>query len=380
MDDHKTEAELMREGAELRRRVAELEAALAEARQTAQRLRENDNRFRLLVESMTDLVGLIGPNEERFYISPSFFKATGFTPEEIQATDFRTRVHPDDLELVERAREANLRGEATRIEYRARRKDGSYFWLEIQATPILDSEGRVEKIVRCSRDVTQRKKMLDAIQEEQRTLRRSLQLHDLDRRLIAYEIHDGAAQHLAAAQMYLRAADPQASLSPEEKADFYGLGLDLLRMSLAELRQVISGLRMGTLEDFGLASAVEELVDQSAEQGGPAIELANHCREARFPMAIENSAFRILQELLTNARRHSQSERVRLDISRDEKHVRLEVQDWGVGFDPQKLPPTSFGLRGVRERTQLLGGQLSVESAPGQGTKVCVLLPVVLDS
>lgn len=142
----------------MRIRLQEVEASLAETRRAEASLRENADRYRLLADSMEDVVGLSDTHGRRLYTSPSYFRLTGWTPEEILATDWRMRIHPDDLPRIEAAHRANLRGEATWAEYRCRRKDGSFLWLEVRATPILNQSGDVEKILWCSRDVTERKR------------------------------------------------------------------------------------------------------------------------------------------------------------------------------------------------------------------------------
>ena len=91
----------------------------------------------------------------------------------------------------------------------------------------------------------------------------------------------------------------------------------------------------------------------------------------------ENTIYRIVQEALTNARKHSQSERIRLAIVQQDNEVRIEVQDWGVGFRLEQIGDQCFGLHGIRERTRLLGGRTVIESSPGQGTTIVVEMPLV---
>jgi PAS domain S-box-containing protein len=135
--------------------LLEVETSLAEARLVEASLRETADRYRLLADSMEDIVGLADTHGGRLYVSPSYYRLTGWTPAEVLATDWRTRVHPDDLPRIEAAHRANLRGEATWAEYRCRCKNGTFVWLEVRATPIRDNAGDVEKILWCSRDVSE---------------------------------------------------------------------------------------------------------------------------------------------------------------------------------------------------------------------------------
>jgi len=97
----------------------------------------------------------------------------------------------------------------------------------------------------------------------------------------------------------------------------------------------------------------------------------------RLPPSLENAIYRIAQEGLANACKHSQSERVRLSLVRQKgSFVRLEIRDLGVGFSPSQAEQGRFGLEGIQERTRLLGGQATIESFPGKGTRIIIYLPL----
>jgi PAS domain S-box-containing protein len=130
--------------------------------------RERLSQVTLLLNTTEEFVGLVGVNEERLFVNPAFCRATGYSPEEVVTTDFRQRVHPDDLELVEQTRQANLRGERTHIEYRCRRKDGSYLWLDLRATPLPGPDGKIAWIAWTSRDVSERKRLEQELRDSRR--------------------------------------------------------------------------------------------------------------------------------------------------------------------------------------------------------------------
>jgi len=95
---------------------------------------------------------------------------------------------------------------------------------------------------------------------------------------------------------------------------------------------------------------------------------------------LENTIFRIVQESLANARRHSQSMKVRIRVVQREDGIRIEVQDWGVGFNPRKIAEGHFGLEGIKERTRLFRGAFTIRSSPGKGTRIVVQLPLLTSS
>jgi signal transduction histidine kinase len=92
---------------------------------------------------------------------------------------------------------------------------------------------------------------------------------------------------------------------------------------------------------------------------------------------LENALYRIVQEALTNACKHSKSKKVTVTMIQEEQDVRLEVQDWGIGFNPEAVEKGHFGLEGIRQRVRLLGGRLTIESTPGSGTLVQVVVPIL---
>src|SRR5262249_17285247 len=157
-------ARLLEEIAQLRRQLAERDAQI-------ESLRQSEARFRLMAEATNDLISLTTVTGEKLYASPSYQHFTGYAPDEVLNTPFHIRVHPDDLEFVKQARAANLRGASTQIEYRCLRKDGSHFWLDVRATPIPVADGGPGTILRCARDISDRKRAEESLQTSDRRFR-----------------------------------------------------------------------------------------------------------------------------------------------------------------------------------------------------------------
>ncbi|MCU0963234.1 MAG: ATP-binding protein, partial [Pirellulaceae bacterium] len=151
-----------------------------------------------------------------------------------------------------------------------------------------------------------------------------------------------------------------------------------VRRASAELRGVMSRLRTPVLDKFGLVDAIEDMVTQlQTAQGSPRIEYHHEVAFRRLEPTLENALFRISQEALTNACRHSQSDRVHIELTQSERGGVLEVRDWGCGFHQHRVTENRFGLEGIRERARLLGGTCTIRSEPGQGTVVRVEFPVL---
>lgn len=207
------------------------------------------------------------------------------------------------------------------------------------------------------------------------TLRTLLDRQERERQLVAYEIHDGLAQYLSAAIMHLEAYN--ASLSPGHSgtASITEV-LRLLRQASTETRQLIAGLRPPALDELGIIDAIETLVADARLEIGK-IMFSHALLGDRLPPETETTLFRIVQESLTNIRRHADASTVTLLLATEsDQSVLLQVTDDGCGFDPTNVKDGRFGLESIRQRAGLLGGTVKLTSQPGEGTTLEIRLPV----
>ena len=206
-------------------------------------------------------------------------------------------------------------------------------------------------------------------------LRDLIEIQERDRRLVAYEIHDGLAQQLTGTiysfQVFLQFREK----SPDVAEEAFRRGMDLLAESLAETRRLINGLRPPILDDHGIVDAIDYLVCENNTLGNVSIDYEPDFPEIRLAPSLENTLFRITQESLSNIRKHSQSQRAEVAICRQDDRVLLMIRDWGIGFDQQKVANDRFGLRSIRDRATLLGGHADIHSILGEGTVVVADLP-----
>ena len=385
------EAALQEAHQELERRVTRRTAELAEAnerlvwevrerKRAEETLRENEERYRSLVETTTDLIFEIDLDGVYTYVNSKAKDLTGYEPEElIGKTIFEFLPRDEGKRIAEIIWEKATEGESvSKIEIERLHKTGRAIVSETSGVPIFDSKGKCCGFRGISRDVTQRKKAEEAIRKEQQHLRRSLEASDQERKLIAYEIHDGLTQHLTAAVMQFQTFSRLQSRKPLEAAKVFDTGMQMLGHSLSEARRLISGVRPPLLDEVGVLAAVESLIYETASRETEIrIEFHHKVEFARLAPALENALYRIVQESLANACRHSKSEKARIEILQIGDHVRVEVRDWGVGFAPQSVDEGCYGLAGIRERARVLGGRATIDSTPGEGTRVTVELPLM---
>ena len=207
-------------------------------------------------------------------------------------------------------------------------------------------------------------------------LYRLLEIQERERQLISYEIHDGIAQYLAGAIMHFQAWE--AALGDHPGVVELHEGMRLLRAAADESRRLIGGLRPPALDELGIVEAIESLV-ADARVEVPAIDFRPDLPGIRLSPGLETTIFRIVQESLSNIRKHAAARTASVAVTRSDEIVMIRVTDDGQGFDPETVPADRFGLEGIRQRSRLFGGTCRIDSAPGQGTTVEVSLPAPIE-
>ena len=196
-----------------------------------------------------------------------------------------------------------------------------------------------------------------------------------ERNHLARELHNSAKQAGLAAIMQIGAARARLESDPISAAAHLAEADELVHQVQQELTGLIWELRPVGLSGQDLPAALKTAIERWSRQTNIPANLSVDLASA-LPAAVEEALFRILQESLANVARHSQAGQVEIALSLKNDQASLVVHDDGVGFDPAQIQPTELGLRSMRERADALGGSLSVESAPGQGTYITVLLPL----
>jgi signal transduction histidine kinase len=202
-------------------------------------------------------------------------------------------------------------------------------------------------------------------------LRRVVEGQELERRRLARELHDETGQALTSILLGLRsvedASDPEQAL-----ADLR----ELVVRTLQDVRALAVQLRPKALDDFGLAAALERLVQTFAEASGVRVELEARLGDRRLPSEVETTLYRIVQEALTNVVKHAGATSVSILLVRREGAAMLVIEDDGRGFEVGNERADGLGLAGMRERVALHDGRLTVESAPNGGTTLAVEVPL----
>ncbi|BBM70759.1 PAS domain-containing sensor histidine kinase [Rhodothermus marinus] len=212
-----------------------------------------------------------------------------------------------------------------------------------------------------------------------RLSRQLLVAHEEERRRIARELHDEVGALLTSAQLCLGMAQTDVSEAQQTLAQNLQEARALIDRLSQEIRQLTLQLRPPLLDELGLVGALQAYIERYHKQTGIRVHLHTELEpELRLPELIELTAYRFVQEALTNVARHAQTEEVAVQLRLTDRELLLVVEDQGVGFDPEQAFATgrSMGLAAMRERIELLGGWLEIASHPGQGTRLKALLPL----
>jgi signal transduction histidine kinase len=242
----------------------------------------------------------------------------------------------------------------------------------------LDLERRVEERTRELEDLYRQLKERDAWREE--LLRKVISAQEDERKRLARELHDETSQTLSALAMKIETA--LAAWPSEASRDRLTEARGLTVRTLEELHRLIFDLRPSVLDDLGLLSAIRWYAERHLEPRGISVRCEFSGFGGRLMPELETALFRVAQEAITNIAKHSGAETVLIQCLERDGRITIEVEDDGKGFSPASLPPPAarergLGLMGMRERVELFGGTLELDSAPGSGTRIAVSVPAV---
>jgi signal transduction histidine kinase len=194
-----------------------------------------------------------------------------------------------------------------------------------------------------------------------------------ERNRVARELHDILAHTLSGVAVELEAVRALWQVDSDRAQSMLSHSLQATRDGLTETRRALQELRASPLEDLGLALAVRSLAESAAGRAGFRLDL--HITEplGDYPPAVQQCIYRVTQEALANAAAHSGAHCVSLTLNGSPERLRLEIQDDGRGFDPAALSEDQYGLRGMRERVEMICGQFEVHSQVGQGVKISLV-------
>ena len=367
--------------------AAMLEMALAKAaseraqRQAEEALRDSEERYRQVVSSSTDAVMVFDAETREFIeVNEACTSLYGYSRDE-----FLNMSHSEitsEQEASDDSIQKTLEGKLDSIPLRYhRKKDGSVFPVEISASTFTYKGRRV--ICGVVRDFTERKKTEQELLDYQTQLQRlALELsstEERERRRVAEDLHDHASQSLAALVMNLQMLR-KADLS-EDHAEALERSVEMLRRMSADIRTLTFELCPPMLYEMGLSPAVAYLVEQFQKQHDGNFHFSDDGQPKPLNENTRALVYRAVRELLVNATRHADARAVTVSMAGGDGYLSVTVEDDGVGFYASDATSggrkgAGLGLFSIRERLGLIGGRLEVESEPGQGSRLKMVVPL----
>jgi PAS domain S-box-containing protein len=346
-------------------------------------LRESEEHCRMLVENvgghavfMLDAEGFVTE------WTGSAQRVKGYAPEEVIGRHVSVFYAPEEIEAGDPGRELAepLReGRAEREAWRGG-KDGERIWVNEVATAVRDGGGNLVGFTKISRDLTERRE-LEAERELSRTRELTALVEAAERERISRELHDRVAHHMGVAHQSLELYAALREAAPERAAEKLALARETTRVALDQIRALsaeLKRLRDQELE-VGIEAALQALAETTVPEG-IALDVSISGDESAVPEPVGVQIYLPMRRAIRNAVRHSGCGRIGARLEILDGEVRGTVEGDGMVFDPEAVgratPSWGVGLRSMRERAEMLGGTLRLNSAPGTGTRAEVRVPL----
>lgn len=314
------------------------------------------------------------PGPKITYVNAAFTDITGYEPHEVVGKTPRILQGPETepwvLDRLKKRLKQGLAFEGEAINYR---KNGTPYVNHWSIAPVENDDGQITHWVSVQRDVTERRRMNERLMEVQ----------EEERQRLARRIHDELGGLLTSLQMEvdqarMRLTDTNNPDAPEDL-------LDSVEDRIDDIAHVVRTLTHEEsprlLADYGLSEALSRLVGTIEERAGMEIAFHNEIRnEERLSSLLERVVYRILRESLLNVAQHANTNTAQVILNKTNRKLRLHIIDHGTGFDvsEQHSEEETYGLAGIRERVDKLNGTLTIDTAPGEGTRLTATLPLSL--
>ncbi len=346
-----------------------------------------NRRLALIAQQSSDAIMIHDLDGRVSYWNPAAERLFGFPAADIVGQSVRLITPPDrEEELATQTERLRARGVIDHLETCRRTRDGRELDIALAAAPLVDPvSGDVIGEISAMRDITQLKRAREAEMElaQNRRLTQIIQSSlEEERRVIARELHDELGQCVTAVRTIgtviaqrTEATDPDTHRSARTIVEVAGHIYDTVH-------GIIRQLRPSALDHLGLSDALEEAVGRWRELHPDMVfTLDVQGDVSALGETINITVYRIVQECLTNIVKHARAHRAEVQVRCADRRLLVEVRDDGRGLtEPEAQRATRFGLLGMRERAEALGGHFTLDGAPGQGLRVCVELPLITTS
>lgn len=339
---------------------------IMQIKHTTSQLDERDERLKHFYLATTDGI-YIHHQGTPLIFNPALRNLTGYNEQELQ------KLRPNDFLIIdEEVLQAAQEQRFSLFEAELKTKQGEKLQVEVQMNEIVFRGQKAESLV--IRDITHRKSIEQELQQERkRQVKSVIDGQEKERQRLSRELHDGLGQNLVAIKLKLE------SISAEQAGSLDGTLNQVKHMfshTIDEIRRISNNLMPAALKEFSLAVVLRNLCTEIESNSGISIGLTIGVLPESLDQILKTYIYRIVQEALTNAVKHSGANKVLISIFSDFSNLHLQIEDNGVGFNTTKQSDSGNGLYNMKERTMLLGGKINIISSKGKGVKIVAEFPL----
>lgn len=350
---------------------------------------KRDEDFKRMFEEAPIGIALTGKNFHFVRSNPVFLKIFGYSEEELSHLTFKKITHPAHLHGDIISIKKLIKGliSVYRTEKRYYKKNKEIIWALATISAIRNNDHGVDHFLVMIEDITERKKTELALKESQEKLENFAQhlqtIREEERARVSRALHDDLGQNLLAIRMDASGIIKKliANKNKEEVKPVIDLALEMITVideTIPAVRKISSDLRPRILDELGLIPAIEWMIEELIKKTGIKCRLESNAPFTDQKLSQSIAIFRIVQEALSNAIRHSGASKTLVKISGKKKSFVICVRDNGCGIRESKITsPKSLGIIEMRERALLIGGYLIIRGIEGQGTQVILTIPKI---
>jgi PAS domain S-box-containing protein len=349
-----------------------------EQKRAAEALRKSEKRYRDLFNSIPIGLYRTTPEGSILDVNPTMLEILGYPDQDalLQTKTLETYIYPNDRKQFQRL--LGEKGFVHDFTVQLRRHDGRSIWVTINATIVHDPNGQMTYYEGAMADISDRKASEERIHKLSQQL---MQAQEDERQMISRELHDTVAQDLTVAKMACDLVYNELVNGRLPEAQGMKEISGTLQKTISGVRNMAYDLRPPGLEKLGLVETIYRFCEDFTQMWGMPVDFQSAgLKNLKLDYGIQINLYRLVQEGLTNVRKHAAADRVTLKLAAAFPNIILRVEDNGHGFDVQARAAATdhekrMGLRSMQERVTLLNGKMTLKSKPGQGTKVTIKLP-----
>lgn len=333
-------------------------------------LRRSEQQYRLLYEQSPLPMYIFDKETFRLLsVNEALIDLFGYSEEEFLEMTFFELFMPEEEKKIHDEAARNLQKTRSGFDvWRQKTKSGDIIFCEISGSDIYFKEKQQRLVLTI--DITEQRKA------EEMAIKAVVEGEERERHRIANELHDGLGQYLSAANMHLSTVYSDSGSLPESSDRSFKTGLQMLEHAISETRSISHNLLPKAIQDYGLKLALESLVNEMQSTQDISIYLFQKYEYDTIPRNIQINLFRIIQEALNNAIKHSGSTTININLVYSESELICTVEDNGTGFDPTNVENEGLGLQSMKTRVAAMSGNIDIDSKDNSGTLITVIVPI----